>query len=174
MPKLISTRLHAFLDFATVGFALAFPRVLPCSRSTRNAITALALGKLGYALMTRHELGLVKLIPMRVHLALDSAAGAGLCALPFMLDEDDPATTACCVGMGLFDIAAAPLTETEMRPPEQYPRTQHRPQIALLDADRGELPASAPTLVQSFSVVTSTSAPAPLASATSAVTSAAV
>src|SRR3954462_4673524 len=104
MTKLISTRLHAFLDFATVGFAMALPQLLPCNRSTKTAITTLALSKLGYSLITRHELGLMKLIPMPLHLALDGVAGAGMIATPFLLDEDDIPTTACCVGLGLFDL----------------------------------------------------------------------
>src|SRR5688500_11111165 len=51
---------------------------------------------------------------MPAHLALDAVAGAGLAALPFLLaeDEDHTAVIACCVGQGLFDIAAAPMTET--------------------------------------------------------------
>ena len=107
----ISTRTHGVLDFLTVGFALTFPRVLGCSERFTNAVTGLALGKLGYALLTRHELGAVKAIPMPAHLTMDAIGGAGMCALPFILDEDDPAAIACAVGMGLFDIAAAPLTE---------------------------------------------------------------
>lgn len=109
----ISTRTHGMLDYLTVGFALAFPRLLGCNRRFTNAVTSLALGKLGYAMLTRHELAPVKLIPMKAHLVMDCIGGAALCAMPFALDEeDDPAAIACAVGMGLFDIAAAPLTDT--------------------------------------------------------------
>src|SRR5688500_1665351 len=114
MQKLISTRTHGVLDYLTGGLALVLPRLLPCNDSTKNIVTLMALGKLGYSMLTRHELGLYKLIPMQTHLAVDAIAGAGMCAIPFMTDEDDPATIACCVGMGLLDIAAAPLTKTEM------------------------------------------------------------
>jgi hypothetical protein len=111
--QVISTRTHGVLDYLTVGFALAFPRVLGCSQKFTNAVTAIALGKLAYAMMTRHELGLVKMIPMKTHLALDAVGGATLAALPFLMDEDeDPAAVGCAVGMGLFDIAAAPITQT--------------------------------------------------------------
>jgi cytochrome P450 len=114
----ISTRAHGILDLATVGFALAFPRLLGASDRFTRAATTLALGKLGYALLTRHELGLVKAIPMKTHLALDAAGGAAMCALPFVLEEqENPAVVACSVGMGLFDIAAAPLTDTRSLPP---------------------------------------------------------
>ena len=116
VPKPISTKAHGVHDYLTVGFALAFPRVLNCNRTFTDAVTMLALGKLGYALLTRHELGAHKLIPMKAHLALDAVGGAALCALPFLTDEDDPAAQCCAIGMGVFDILAAPMTETEMRP----------------------------------------------------------
>ena len=111
--QVISTKTHGVLDYLTVGFALTFPRLLRCSDSFTNAVTVLALGKLGYAMMTKHELGLAKVIPMKTHLAMDAVGGAGMAMLPFLTDEDNPAAIACAVGMGLFDIAAAPMTRTE-------------------------------------------------------------
>ena len=147
MQKLISTRTHGILDYVTVGFALAFPRFLPCKESTKNAITTLFLGKLGYAMLTQHEMGLYKLIGMKTHLALDCMGGATLCAIPFMTDEDDPGTIACCVGLGLFDIAAAPISETQMRGQQPYISEEssvaHHPEIARVEADRSGWPASA-------------------------------
>lgn len=116
VPKPISTKAHGVLDFLTVGFALAFPRVLDCNKTFTNAVTMLALGKLGYGLLTRHELAAHRWIPMKAHLAMDAVGGVALCALPFLTDEDDLAARCCAIGMGVFDIVAAPLTETEMRP----------------------------------------------------------
>ena len=114
MYQPISTKTHGVLDYLTAGTFFALPRLLGWSRSLTNAMTAIAATKLGYALLTRHELGAVKLIPMKAHLALDGAVGASLCALPFVLDEDDvdAGAPAALVSLGLFDIAAAPLTQT--------------------------------------------------------------
>jgi hypothetical protein len=49
--------------------------------------------------------------------------GAALCALPFMLeDEDDPETAqAALVTMGMMEIAYAPLTETQPREDSMIP-----------------------------------------------------
>lgn len=132
IPKPISTKTHGVLDYLTVGFALAFPRVLGCNRAFTNAVTTLALGKLAYTVLTRHELGLKKVIPMKTHLLLDSIGGATLAALPFITDEDDPAAVCCAVGMGVFDIAAAPLSETEM--------AADQPQMPLYDQQRQWIP----------------------------------
>jgi hypothetical protein len=113
----ISTRTHAFLDFATAGFAMAFPRALGASARFTNIVTTVALTKICYALLTKHELGVFKVLPMKTHLVLDTIGGAALCALPFMIDEDENCeVTACAVGLGLFDIAAAPITETDYEP----------------------------------------------------------
>jgi len=110
--QVISTRTHGILDYLTAGAALLVPRLLGCNRKFTDAMTMLAVGKLGYSMMTRHELGLIKLIPMKAHLAMDTLGGAAMAALPFLTDEDDPTATAFAVGMGIFDIAAAPLTQT--------------------------------------------------------------
>lgn len=65
----ISTLTHGMLDLATVGFALTYANFFSRSRLFSAGVTALALGKLGYTLATKHEVGVCKFIPMRTHLA---------------------------------------------------------------------------------------------------------
>ena len=129
MYKPISTKAHGVLDYLTVGAMLTLPRVMGWSRGLTQGMTLLGLGKLGYTLFTKHELGLVKKLPMQAHLALDAAGGAALCAMPMLLgDEEDVGACAACCAMGLFDIAAAPMTQTEMY---RYEETlQYREEIA--------------------------------------------
>lgn len=112
MRKPISTQTQAILDYTTVGFALAFPRVLKSSPVVRNVVTAIAITKLAYALITRQELSVAKVVPMKAHLAMDAVGGATLCALPFVAGEKDRRTILACVGMGLFDILVAPFVQT--------------------------------------------------------------
>ena len=84
-------------------------------------MTCVGLTKLAYTLLTKHEGGLYKVLPVKAHLAMDAAGGAMLAALPFMTGHDaDDLETAVCAGMGAFDIAAAPLTETEPRPGNEF------------------------------------------------------
>jgi hypothetical protein len=129
MYKPISTKMHGVLDYLTIGTFLTLPRVMGWSRELTQGMTMLALGKLGYTLFTRHELGLVKKLPMGAHLALDAAGGAALCAMPMLLgDEDDVGAQEACCALGLFDIAAAPLTQTSMRLPEKT--VEYREQTA--------------------------------------------
>lgn len=114
--KPISTRMHGVLDYLTVGTFLALPRAMGWSRPLTRAVDAVALGKLAYTLFTRHELGVVKKIPMKTHLALDVAGGAALCAIPWLLGdgEQDEGAAAALVSLGVFDIVAAPLTQQYM------------------------------------------------------------
>lgn len=115
MNKPISTRTHALLDYLTVGTYLALPHALGWSRGLTNAVTAAAIGKLAYALCTRHEGGVIKAVPMKTHLVLDALAGASMAALPFTVDADDECNESArfiLPAMGTFDIAAAPMTET--------------------------------------------------------------
>jgi hypothetical protein len=113
MKTLFSTKTHAVLDYLTVATFLTLPRMLGFSDRLTNAMTTLALGKLGYTLLTKHEGGALRMLPMKAHLTMDAVAGAGLAALPWLLDEDDDVAKATCAALGIFDIAAAPATETQ-------------------------------------------------------------
>jgi hypothetical protein len=123
MKPIISTCTHAVLDYLTIGFALAFPRMPGASPRFTAAITGLAVGKLGCVLLTRHEPGAVRLIPMKAHLWMDAMGGAALCALPWMLREENDAIRAAAVGMGLLDIAAAPMTAAKA--PFEFTEARH-------------------------------------------------
>jgi hypothetical protein len=83
MRKPISTKTHAFLDYITATKLLLLPRMLGFSETVTNAMTAAGLVKLTYTLLTNHEGGVMKVLPMKAHLAMDAVGGASLCALPF-------------------------------------------------------------------------------------------
>ncbi|MDP9373190.1 MAG: hypothetical protein M3Q65_12205 [Chloroflexota bacterium] len=116
MQRPISTRLHGILDYVSVPTLLALPRVLGWSPTVTGLLTGSALGTLGASLMTKYELGLVKLLPVPGHLALDGMTGGLLAAAPFLLlDENDKKgnVTPILLGLGLFEIGAALLTKTK-------------------------------------------------------------
>jgi hypothetical protein len=119
MRKPISTFTHGVIDYVTAGTLFAMPAILGFGERLSRAVRMIALKKLTVAAMTNHELGIVKLIPMKTHLALDAVTGATLCTLPFLLEdednEDDTKARAALVTMGMMEIAYVPLTETEPR-----------------------------------------------------------
>ena len=113
MIKLFSTKTHGVLDYLTVGQLLALPRMLGWSEQVTRFMSTMALGTLGYSLMTRYELGPLKLLPMKGHLTLDALNGALFCAAPLLFPDEDTTVKATLVGLGLFEIMAALTTETE-------------------------------------------------------------
>jgi hypothetical protein len=81
----ISSRLHGILDYTTAATLVAAPALLglggtPAGRILRGAGATHA----GYSAVTRYELGAVKLLPYRAHLALDAVAAIGLTASPWL------------------------------------------------------------------------------------------
>ena len=70
MP-LIPTRIHALLDYVVSAFVIALPFLFGLDGTPRMLFVALGLFGIAYSLLTAYELGVVKLIPMRLHLLLD-------------------------------------------------------------------------------------------------------
>src|SRR4051812_29743125 len=113
----LSTRSHAALDFAAVGFLFVAPRLFGASERLKKATTAFALTKLGVSLLTRYEGGVVGVVPMKAHLAIDAAAGVALATLPLLSEEaESTGAAACCVVAALIDVAAAAVTDPQPRP----------------------------------------------------------
>ncbi len=121
IPKPISTRTHGLLDYLTAGTLLTLPRMLGWSERATNLLTGAAVGTIGYSLLTRYELGLLKVLPMRAHLALDAMSGAALCASPLFLEDEDPEVKQTLVALGIFELAASALTQTQ---PSTEPSTR--------------------------------------------------
>jgi hypothetical protein len=123
--KLFSTQVHGVLDYMTVGTLLALPRGLRWDRPVTLFITASALGSLVYSLLTRYELGIFKRLPMRQHLLLDAMSGAAFCAAPLLLKREDRDVKKAMLGLGLFELSAALLTDPQTGSEETLERTSH-------------------------------------------------
>lgn len=76
--RLIPTRVHGMLDYLTGGTLLATPELFGLKEvpSVALAFRLTGGGAAAYSLLTDYELGLVTLLPMPAHLALDAASGA--------------------------------------------------------------------------------------------------
>ena len=85
--RVIPTQIHGLLDYATGGTLLSAPRLLGLDAVPASArVLRLAGGGAAlYSMLTDYELGVVKLLPMPVHLALDAASGAFLASSPWLL-----------------------------------------------------------------------------------------
>lgn len=85
MKKPISTRFHGLLDYVA-GIALTLPWIVNFYEDNSDtwilAITGLFI--IIISLLTNYELGIIRLIPMKLHLFVDVLIAAYLIALPFM------------------------------------------------------------------------------------------
>ncbi len=74
------------LDYVTGGTLLAAPALLGLKDVPSAALTLRLAGggATVYSLLTDYELGLVRLLPMPAHLALDAASGALLASSPWL------------------------------------------------------------------------------------------
>lgn len=111
--KFLSTRMHGVLDYVMVAALLALPRMLGWSERVTMLLTVLAVGALVFTLLTRFELGLIKVLPMKVHLALDVLSGAALIGAALILADEPNAVRAMLAILGLFEILAVMITRTE-------------------------------------------------------------
>jgi len=111
--KLFSTRTHGVLDYSSVLLLSVLPRALGWDKTVTRLLTGSALATLAYSLLTRYELGAVKVLPMPAHLALDGTSGLTLClAAGILVGEPRPVRLAL-FGLGLFEVTASLTTETQ-------------------------------------------------------------
>jgi hypothetical protein len=111
--RFIPTRVHGVLDYLTAGVLIAAPTIFGLKKGDARTWLPIALGvgTIAYSLLTDYELGLVKVIPMPVHLALDGANGALLAASPWLFGFADEVATPH-LALGLFEIGASLSSQT--------------------------------------------------------------
>ena len=83
--KIINTKLHGIFDYSS-GLILLLPWITNFNQSSTDTQVLAALGALTVfmSLITDYEFGLIKLLPMKVHLLLDVCQAALLIATPWM------------------------------------------------------------------------------------------
>jgi hypothetical protein len=113
--KLIPTRVHGVLDYLTAGAFVLAPNLGGATKVGRRVMYGFAAATTVYSALTRYELGLVKLLPMKAHLALDALSGTALIGAAF---THKSASRATLIGLGAFEILAALTTESEPSFPE--------------------------------------------------------
>ena len=82
----IPTSVHGVVDYVTAPVLIAAPDIFRMRQASPAAIAPRATGAAAavYSTLTDYELGLRRVIPMRVHLVLDAVSGAALAAVPWL------------------------------------------------------------------------------------------
>ena len=109
----LPTRIHGRLDYLLGTGLMASPWLLGFAAGGAETVIPVLLGAaaLGYSVCTDYELGVARLIPMRVHLALDLGGGALLALSPWLFRFHD-AVWLPHLCLGLLGIALALRTRT--------------------------------------------------------------
>lgn len=83
--KIISTRLHGILDYAT-AFILILPWIVDYHPTSEDTWILAASGTFIfiYSIITNYEVGMLKLLPMKGHMILDVLVSAFLIVAPFI------------------------------------------------------------------------------------------
>jgi hypothetical protein len=106
----LSTVQHAAIDYTWSLLMPLLPRALGWNREARHICDTVAAVGAVQSMMTDYEAGLLPVLPMQAHLAMDGLIGAGLIGVA-ALDEDQPvAVRLTLLGAGLFALAATTMT----------------------------------------------------------------
>ncbi len=111
--RLFTTRVHGVLDY-TVGLLLmGLPWIAGFARGGAETWVPVAAGAaaIAYSLLTDYELGVVKRLPMAVHLWLDGFSGVLLAVSPWLFGFDEQVWIPH-VAAGAFEVIAALTTDT--------------------------------------------------------------
>ncbi len=111
--KRLSRRQHGFIDYGVGALELFLPRLLAPGPAAGRLLRVSGLNAVLLGAVTRHELGVVKLLPMRAHLALDGVFATVFLAAPFVLRDERPRVRGALAALGSTGALAALLTDPD-------------------------------------------------------------
>ena len=111
--RFISTRMHGVADYLVGIVLILAPYILGFADGgpAQWVPQILGVGALIYSLLTDYELGVMRVIPMPVHLGLDFASGLLLLASPWLFGFADRIAWPHVL-FGLIEIGASLVTQT--------------------------------------------------------------
>jgi hypothetical protein len=114
-PKPIDSTLHGLTDYQ-VGTLLmtVIPRWIDVEGTqTARQIRIAGAAHVGYSTITNYPLGIVKVLPYKVHLALDAAGAIAIAATPFVTGQWKKGRRQWVphVGIALFELASLAMTD---------------------------------------------------------------
>lgn len=118
--RFISQKAHGMLDFATAGAMIVLPRMMDFSKSTTNLMTGTGAVILGMSLLTRYPMGVVRVLPMQMHLAADGVLNAVLLREANNLSKKEEQARNAIMGMAISGLAVSLLTRTRESPVKDF------------------------------------------------------
>jgi hypothetical protein len=117
MQRPISTKAHGAIDYAWATAAATLSQKMKGGQATARLLQNAGLMASMNSTVTNYEAGVVKVVPMKGHLACDLVIGTVLMAAPLFLPASERRWAAIPVAFGIVAVLAGLLTET--RSPSQ-------------------------------------------------------
>jgi hypothetical protein len=110
---MINSEMHGYIDYlmGLVLIAIPFLFAIPDGVPT-TLLIVLGTATIVYSLITNYELGLVKVLPMKVHLFIDVVSGLLLIAAPWLFGFADIISWPFVV-LGMLEVGAALMTKNK-------------------------------------------------------------
>lgn len=107
---MISTRAHGYLDYLMGLLLIVSPLLFEFPEGAATMVPiVLGAGVILYSLLTDYEMGLLKVIPMPVHLGIDVLGGIILAASPWLFGFAEEVYVPFII-LGILEIGAGLLT----------------------------------------------------------------
>ena len=116
--RFLPSRLHGVIDYLWGIALLATPWLFGFADVTAAKWLAVifGIGAILYSLVTDYELGVLRILPMTLHLALDGLAGAFLAISPWLFGFADRVFWPHLL-FGLFSVVASLIARTDVMQP---------------------------------------------------------
>nr|WP_294929098.1 hypothetical protein [uncultured Flavobacterium sp.] len=109
--QIIDTKTHGYIDYSMGALLIAMAYFINFNSDNTPNFVLYLVGSLAifYSLLTKYELGVIKIIPMYIHLMLDSLSGIFLATSPWLLGFADDVFLPHLL-LGLFEIGTTIMT----------------------------------------------------------------
>lgn len=111
--KFIAIKIHGFIDYIVGIVLIALPWIIGLDIHQPQGIVPIVLGILAlvYSVFTKYELGIIRLIPMPLHLTLDILSGFVLAISPWLFGFSEEIFMPHLI-VGILEILIALMTKT--------------------------------------------------------------
>lgn len=113
MNRPISTRTHGLIDYAWASAAGSVPTMMEGAPTTVRLVRTAAAAAGANSMVTNYEGGALRVMPMRMHLAVDVLLGAALVLSPWFLPRGERRYAAIPVALGAAALLTSLLTERD-------------------------------------------------------------
>src|SRR5687767_2216626 len=113
MNRPISTRTHGMIDYTWATTAAAVTKMMSNAPSASRLIQNAGVASAANVMLTNYEAGMMKVMPMKAHLAFDVVMSGALLMSPFLVPASERRYALIPMAFGVVGLLAALMTETE-------------------------------------------------------------